>query len=197
MNKLITISGTHGTGKTTILNQINKELKWGVGIERALNPFQTTYHAMLFFVCSFSFRDEKALEALEKKNVIIDRWSLIDIEAYIEAFESIHYLSTNEMLAIKLALNTSLSNMIKPDLAILLDAKPETILFRLKKFSPPSKHHIHERDIKALTAIRNTFLKKFDQINSEVKKIIISTDGKTPSDIVTEIRQHENFNELL
>jgi len=198
VNKLITISGTHGTGKTTILKEINKELKWEVGIERYLNPFQTTYHAMLFFVCSFSFRDKEALEALEKRNVIIDRWSLIDIEAYIEAFESIDYLTTNEVIAIKLALNTSHSSLIKPDLAILLDSRPETILYRLKEFRTPSKHHIHERDIRALTAIRNSFINKFHKINAEINKIIIiSTDGKTPSEIVTEIMQDRKFIELF
>jgi thymidylate kinase len=196
MNKLITISGTHGTGKTTILNLINKELNWGIGIDRALNPFQTTYQAMLFFVSSFSLRDKNALEVLAKENIIIDRWSLIDIEAYIEVFENINYLSVKEKNAISLALNTSDSKRIKPRLAILLDSKPETILDRLKKFRTPSKHHIHERDFKALSAIRNTFLKKFKQIK-DVETMIISTDGKSPMEIVEEIKNHKKFANLL
>ena len=42
-NKLIVISSVHGTGKSTILNLIRKRINWKKSIERATNPFQTTF----------------------------------------------------------------------------------------------------------------------------------------------------------
>jgi len=188
-NKLITISGIHGTGKSTILNLINKKINWKEGVEREKNPFQNTFQAMLFFVCSFSYRDLMVAKDRDYNDIIIDRWSTKDIEAYIEAFENIGYLTSLEKNAIKNALNASPSCQIQPDLAIFLDSNVETILERLTKFREPSKHHIHERDCVALEELRKTFLKKFSAINN-VDILKISTDGKRPEEIVCEILEH-------
>jgi thymidylate kinase len=187
-NQIITISGVHGSGKSTILELLKKIIKFNSGIERAKNPFQTTFHAMLFFVCSFSHRDAVAIEANKICDIILDRWSTIDIQSYIDAFLNIQYLTYSEKEAIQHALQVSPSKNITPNIAILLDATPEAILFRLKKFRKPSKHHIHERDLKALTAIREAFLENFSKLNnSETKIIRIFTNDKSPNEVLNEI----------
>jgi len=194
--KIITISGVHGAGKSTILNLLNKQLNWKEGIEREKNPFQSTFHAMLFFVCSFSLRDLMVLKDTSTFNTIIDRWSIMDIEAYIEAFENIGYLTTIEKKAISNALKASPSNLILPQLSIYLETNVDTILERLAKFRVPSIHHIHERDPIALKELTKSFSKKFKGLNN-VDIIKITTDGKSPDEIVCEILEHPLMKEHI
>jgi thymidylate kinase len=192
-NSLITLSGVHGVGKSTIMELLNQKLDWNLGIKREKNPFQSTFQAMLFFICSFSWRDQNALKELKTANLLLDRWSFIDIQAYIKGLVALELLTREEGHVISNTLIISPSRQIKPQLGVLLDAPPETILYRLETFRKPSKHHIFERDISVITAVRHEFYTIFKRLKNEnlypeTEIIILDTNDKTPEDVVTEIQ---------
>lgn len=173
--KLITVSGVHGVGKSETITQLRKKIGFTEGSNRPSNPFQTPYEAMLFFIAAFSKRDQDVNKL--KASVLLDRWSSVDIEVYINSLSILKYINSNEALVLSNALHRSSSENLIPDLAILLDDDPENILNRIKSFRIPSKHHIYERDIEFIKTLRKNFLNVFENLKTrdQYKELVVLT----------------------
>lgn len=163
--KLVTLSGVHGVGKTTVVSLVRRMQDFKVGPERPLNPFQSSYEAMLFFIASFAWRDEQASQFVEP--TLLDRWAFVDIKIYIQTLELLGHINNNQCLALQEVLKHSFSGRVKPDVAILLDDSSANILYRLEHFRQPSKYRIFERDLSFISALRERFLSTFRLLESK------------------------------
>ena len=182
--QIITLSGVHGVGKSTIINILHSLLSFNEGEKRPKNYFQTPYEAMLFFIAAFSDRDKKVNQS-GNGIYILDRYSYIDIKIYIKALKEIDYISENECKSLLIALDNGYSIKIRPTLSFLLHDKPENILNRIKKFREPSKHHLFERDIKFIRTLENLFLSEFQYMKQNFLNqfYITSINNQEPSKI--------------
>lgn len=196
-NRIITISGIHGVGKSTIILQILKLQNFAKGLERPKNPFQTSYEAMLFFISAFSWRDKEASKV--NGPILLDRWSYIDIGVYIKTLESLKHISTFEASVLFQALEQSYCKKISPSLAIFLDDEPSNILVRIKVFRDPSKHHIFERDLEFISKLREIFLSEFEAMISDQSienansYNIVKINKRSPEKVAEEIIGIINF----
>ena len=183
---LVTISGVHGVGKTSLLMHAQKRLGGISLIDRPKNPFQTPFEAMLFFVASFSQRDR--LINQQSGLTWCDRWAMHDIAVYAWTLFELGHLSRLEAEAIVRALRRSESFGVRPDVAILIDDEPEAILSRIEQYRKPSPHHIFERDKEFISALRIHFLARFRDLVSKKKQriFIVAVNNRPACDVAEE-----------
>lgn len=189
MNKVISVSGVHGVGKSTIINRISSIYNLIPSIPRPQNPFTTPYEAMLFFIAAFSWRDNSIRE--QNRNALIDRWSICDISIYVDSLHIMEKISKHQHRALLGALGQSESHLLVPNVAILLDDAPSSILKHIESFAP-SIHHILERDIQFISILRDGFIRRFkelDRSQSDPKIMIIEVNGKGIDDVCTEVAE--------
>lgn len=187
--KIITFSGVHGVGKTTILERIASDIHYKPSFVRPPNPFLSPYEGMLFFIAAFSWRDQKAIET--KDDVILDRWASIDILVYIKALLELGRINKEQYKSLVDALKHSSSNRIQPIISVLLDDKPANILARIEMHREPSRNHIYERDLEFISSLRNIFYAIFNELKnkSAISIVVINVDGRTPDQIAMEVKK--------
>ena len=187
-SRIITFSGVHGVGKSTIIKNLHAYMNFEEGVERPKNYFKTPFEAMLFFIAAFSNRDRNLKN---RKNItyVLDRYSFLDIKVYLDALKELSYLNNEEYTSLVSVLNFSYSKKINPDNSFLLDDKPENILHRIEKFREPSKHHIFERDIRFIKVLREKFIENYHDLKDKsIQRFhIISVDFRDPSIIAKEV----------
>jgi len=187
-SNIVTFSGVHGVGKSTIINNLHGYFKFVEGKERHKNYFHTPFETMLFFIAAYSDRDRNLKN---RKNItyILDRFSYVDIKVYLDSLNELSYLTNEEYNSLVSVLNQSHSKKITPICCFLLDDTPKNILHRIEKFREPSKHHIFERDLRFITKLRENFIESFKilQKDSTQKFYIISMNYRSPSLIIDEV----------
>jgi len=155
---IVTVSGVHGVGKSTVCKYLQRSFNLGPEIERPSNPFKDSYHSMLFFVASFSARDSKVKE--QALPMAVDRYSFHDIAVYIEVLKKLDKITREDYWRLRSINITALLHSLEPEIAILLDDDVESLLLRLQNRGGKTGH-IFEYDPEVLYHLNEAFIREF------------------------------------
>ncbi|MDQ1350520.1 MAG: hypothetical protein QG657_822 [Acidobacteriota bacterium] len=137
-NVIVSISGVHGVGKTTLITKICELTGYLASPKRVPNPFNDETLSLMFYVLSFACRDDEInrMEGL----IFIDRDSARDILVDVWAHRELGYINSNSERCIVSACEDVLCPRRHIDYSFLLDDNPEEILKRIIKRPLPAGH---------------------------------------------------------
>ena len=154
---LISISGCHGVGKSTILDSVKKNYDCILPPKTIPNPFSE--NAILSFI-HYIIERNKQHQYLNKRRaerIITDRYGFLDTSIYVQSLFECGFISKSEQNLFSRVVNNLADVWITPKLICILCASPEEILNRLKNREKLSKNHFNPFDINLIESINNNF----------------------------------------
>lgn len=154
---LISISGCHGVGKSTILDSVKKNYDCILPPKTIPNPFSE--NAILSFI-HYIIERNKQHQYLNKRRaerIITDRYGFLDTSIYVQTLFECGRISKSERNLFGRVVNSLTDVWISPKLVCILCASPEEILNRLRNRKKTSRNHYDPFDINLLKNINNNF----------------------------------------
>lgn len=188
-NRYISIAGTMGVGKTTLVNIIAKELSFRPIFENfAANPFlpkfyqdmkRWAFHSQTFFLLEKVKQLEKISSRLRRGfgEVIQDTPIYEDVFSYAKAQKILGNMSNNEWKLYFDFYELSESYLVKPDLVIFLSASVKTIYQRIvqrtRDYEVKKKKEDFLKYLKVLDRLNREWIKDFKK---KIKIVKIDTE---------------------
>jgi deoxyadenosine kinase len=188
----ITISGLIGAGKTTLTNQLSKELGWNIIQEPVeTNPYLDLFYtdmnkygfAMQIYFLNHRFEQEQK-NIWNKNHTIQDRSMWEDI-IFATMLNKNGKISDIDYSTYKQLYCNMVNFIKKPSKILYLDVTPETALKRIKERNRDCEKNI---DIEYLTILKETYEEWLQQISKTTTVIRIDWN---------EFKNIENIIELL
>lgn len=159
MAAILTISGAHGVGKSTLCELLAARTGFAASPERHPNPFpEDTYNGLLYFIASYSHRD--SLIRANPRNWILDRWSYRDIAVYIDGLYALNRLSSSQQRTLKIVKREVLYNTLEPTIAVMLLDSTPAVMERLIKRGGKAGH-LFEFDRDLMSVLNQMFREEF------------------------------------
>lgn len=193
---LLSLSGPHGVGKTTLISLLSARMGFRLPPQRSPNPFiDSPFYSMLYYILSFCHRDS-AFYKLGTSG-IVDRHTMIDILVESQVFKNIGAINDQEFQIIIKFLYSMTNRDILSKNVIFLNDKPDSILKRLE-LRPLSYGHIPELEnnkeyMKKLcdaffSEYKNKELqKKYNLYDPELALYMVDIDGRLAEDVIDEL----------
>lgn len=188
--RIVTVSGVHGVGKSTLVSRLCRDLRIPPVMPRLDSVFRESVAlSMFFYVLAFGQRELR----LKKRvgSAIIDRDQLRDLLVDGWTLYSLGHLSANDLDLFVSMCRRVLLPSPRPLLQILLDDAPANVMARLRRRGEKSNRFL-ERDLEYVSATVLNYRREFESEAISVGRFnmhvasdssVICVDGRPASTV--------------
>lgn len=181
----VSISGCHGTGKSSVIRELCKKNNWATLPETVIpitqEELNSQFKRQVWFYLNHKKRE---LLKLPKKGVKVgDRWAN-DIKIYNKASQKMGWLTENE--AERIGQLMELADWKNPDIEIVLFASSKELRERVGKRKRKSKNKLCEGDVEFLKRVNEEFINYAKQNNGLREVHLVDTTKKSVKEVAVE-----------
>lgn len=195
-NRIVSVSGVHGVGKSTLVSELCKLHGVPLPPSRLPNPFQDLFLAFMFYILAFAKRDTSVFQRTGLS--FVDRHSARDILVDIWTLYELRRLTDSQVDTLKETCQRILMPFGPPACSILLDDDIENVVIRIKaRPLPPGHPPDLEYDREYIKAILKNFRREFESEEITVGRFgmkiaspfsrFVSVEGASPCTLTARV----------
>ena len=186
MENAIFFSGTHGTGKTTTIEQVEKTLRIPIYDENRDhgNPYEQPFMRQIWRLTHYYLDALKIAEMQKSERLLADR-CVFDHQAYTQTFCDLGWISQDEYNMLQRLRRTYFDDSkLLPQNVVLFFPPEDWTIERIKERWTREKKKWREGDLDYLKRLRDNYLRLFDAEN-ERRKVCVVRDTDLEKRITT------------